>query len=372
MVTTPLFHLKTSHFLASMALPHKRTFSNIADNHSFSQHPSKRQKYSTTNPEAMAMRPPSLSPLSNTNSTSPPNTNPNTNSSSNTNTNTNTSTSSSNINSHTHTPSNNTKNNNNNNTQNRLRRKPKRRDLFDSALDETYANTRPTSTIPAPTLGNEKLEKVWREKTEKALLSFQRNKISDSVIKEPNNPIMKLLLKESKLESDEATVIKLQDTVLSLVYSSPSQQRQLSQPKNRRRRYQRNNNQDQNRMHRYDKSWYEKLPGPQPHSITRQNLERLRSYYYWVTEKSDGIRFMLFLSNNHPYFEAYLVGRKFEFYRISHPFYKCFLKLCESSFICLLSSLYWYILALRKNKNNGNDINEYVAMYRVQVCWMVC
>ena len=47
-------------------------------------------------------------------------------------------------------------------------------------------------------------------------------------------------------------------------------------------------------MHRYDKSWYDKLPGPQPHSITRQNLERLRSYYYWVTEKSDGIRFMLF------------------------------------------------------------------------------
>ena len=198
----------------------------------------------------------------------------------------------------------------------------KRRDLFDPNLDETYRGTNANSTIPPPTLGSGQLEKVWQEKTQKALLTFQRDRKSHGRNQnEPNNIIMRTLLKEATLETDNDVIRGLQDIVLSLVYSSETQQKQLMRSKNRRKSY---NNQP--RTTRYDISWYEKLPGPQPHSITRQNLDRLRSYYYWVTEKSDGIRFMLLLSNS-PIFNAYLVDRKFEFYRINDVFYKQFLKL---------------------------------------------
>jgi len=140
---------------------------------------------------------------------------------------------------------------------------------------------------------------------------------------------MQTLIEQTELIEpiDGPLSIKLQEIVLELVYSSQSQMQNLRKPRNRRR-YNRYNNADQQQQQnlgrRYDASWYERLPGPQPHSITRQNLERLRSYYYWVTEKSDGIRFMMLLATS-PSHDAYLVGRKFEFYRILHPFYTKYL-----------------------------------------------
>eukprot|EP00485_Elphidium_margaritaceum_P007752 CAMPEP_0202698670 /NCGR_PEP_ID=MMETSP1385-20130828/11916_1 /ASSEMBLY_ACC=CAM_ASM_000861 /TAXON_ID=933848 /ORGANISM="Elphidium margaritaceum" /LENGTH=573 /DNA_ID=CAMNT_0049355433 /DNA_START=98 /DNA_END=1819 /DNA_ORIENTATION=- len=209
-------------------------------------------------------------------------------------------------------------------------RTPRRRDLFDEHLDETYRNTLPSSSIAAPTLDQGILEKNWRSKAEAALASFQRDKQSHSqsqLTTQQSNPIMQLLLEHATLVEDENEYVRLQECVLQLVYASSSQYKQLSQPKNKRfrQRYNNHHNNNEHRLHRFDISWYEKLPGPQPHSITRQNLQRLRSYYYWVAEKSDGIRFMLLLSNNHPLFEAYVVGRKFEFYRLQHAFYKCFL-----------------------------------------------
>lgn len=54
---------------------------------------------------------------------------------------------------------------------------------------------------------------------------------------------------------------------------------------------------------------YRKLPGPLPHTIQRKDFEGLEKNEYWVTEKSNGERFMMLID---PEVGVFLINRKFE------------------------------------------------------------
>ena len=57
------------------------------------------------------------------------------------------------------------------------------------------------------------------------------------------------------------------------------------------------------------------LPGPLPHTLGRPDMEILRANNYWVGEKSDGQRVMLFVTPQ----RAVLADRKFTLYEIVDP-----------------------------------------------------
>lgn len=67
-----------------------------------------------------------------------------------------------------------------------------------------------------------------------------------------------------------------------------------------------------------------RLPGPLPVTMDRERLEMLNSKRedYWVCEKTDGERFMLYFNQKG---DAYFVNRKFEFWRLEDEFYGSFL-----------------------------------------------
>lgn len=60
-----------------------------------------------------------------------------------------------------------------------------------------------------------------------------------------------------------------------------------------------------------------RLPGPQPFTMTREKLGRAKNIKYWVCEKSDGERFFFYVTQA----QSYLVNRKFNFFRIRSPIY---------------------------------------------------
>ena len=62
---------------------------------------------------------------------------------------------------------------------------------------------------------------------------------------------------------------------------------------------------------------HERLPGPQPASLGRAQLETVRARPYAILEKSDGERCMLFASSEY----AYLIDRKFTCRAIDHGAY---------------------------------------------------
>lgn len=57
-----------------------------------------------------------------------------------------------------------------------------------------------------------------------------------------------------------------------------------------------------------------RVPGPMPISILRSNLNVLTKYQYWVAEKSDGDRYLLFYSSKRK--QCYLIGRKFNLHKV--------------------------------------------------------
>ncbi len=57
-----------------------------------------------------------------------------------------------------------------------------------------------------------------------------------------------------------------------------------------------------------------KVPGPMPISILRSNLKTLSDNQYWVAEKSDGDRYLLFYSSARK--QCYLIGRKFDLLKV--------------------------------------------------------
>mmetsp|Transcript_3196 Transcript_3196/g.5964 ORF Transcript_3196/g.5964 Transcript_3196/m.5964 type:complete len:404 (+) Transcript_3196:63-1274(+) len=61
---------------------------------------------------------------------------------------------------------------------------------------------------------------------------------------------------------------------------------------------------------RYRHYEMEKIPGPMPQSVSSKTLNVLSNKEYWVAEKSDGDRFMLFYSETSR--KCYLIGRKFD------------------------------------------------------------
>jgi hypothetical protein len=66
------------------------------------------------------------------------------------------------------------------------------------------------------------------------------------------------------------------------------------------------------------KSWGEakrrRIPGPMPVNLARTSLSCLASNDFWVAEKSDGDRFLLYYSAREA--QSYLIGRKFGFYKV--------------------------------------------------------
>uniref|UniRef100_A0A7S4DQT0 mRNA capping enzyme adenylation domain-containing protein n=2 Tax=Lotharella globosa TaxID=91324 RepID=A0A7S4DQT0_9EUKA len=74
-----------------------------------------------------------------------------------------------------------------------------------------------------------------------------------------------------------------------------------------------------NGRRRHRQSDFFKIPGPMPRSISRGNLPKLRDGDYWVAEKSDGDRFVMFYSESRR--RTYLLGRKFEFLIVPGDFY---------------------------------------------------
>jgi hypothetical protein len=75
-----------------------------------------------------------------------------------------------------------------------------------------------------------------------------------------------------------------------------------------------------------------KLPGPLPVSLGREHLARLRTAKYWVAEKSDGVRAMLFVCSRRATggkLEAipgcYFIDRKFAFRRLRREYEELFM-----------------------------------------------
>jgi len=64
-----------------------------------------------------------------------------------------------------------------------------------------------------------------------------------------------------------------------------------------------------------------RMPGPLPQPVTRANLRLLRSEDYWVAEKSDGDRYMLFYASSGHQRGCYLIGRKTLLLRIPGTFF---------------------------------------------------
>mmetsp|Transcript_62774 Transcript_62774/g.76816 ORF Transcript_62774/g.76816 Transcript_62774/m.76816 type:complete len:520 (+) Transcript_62774:32-1591(+) len=200
--------------------------------------------------------------------------------------------------------------------------KRRRTDLYDRYVDTIYGNTEANSPVYAPILLPKTLQISWNEKALKQLNGFQKpriynnkpNKISDAVMNRLNEI-------STKIEFDDE-IAGLQDEILGLCYSNNIDK--LNQPNSRGKkgRYHHNKNRDTKR--KFYSDWYKRLPGPQPHSVSRQNLNKLKSMAYYVTEKSDGIRMMLLFSNIAA--NVFFVDRKFEFYKINHPFYAKYLR----------------------------------------------
>jgi len=59
---------------------------------------------------------------------------------------------------------------------------------------------------------------------------------------------------------------------------------------------------------------FSKLPGPLPSNLTRALLSVFKQQLFWVCEKSDGLRYMLFIQKGDA---AYLIDRSFEFYKLA-------------------------------------------------------
>ncbi|MES1908463.1 MAG: hypothetical protein MHM6MM_001397 [Cercozoa sp. M6MM] len=64
------------------------------------------------------------------------------------------------------------------------------------------------------------------------------------------------------------------------------------------------------KLARFARRLCKRLPGPQPGVLARDNLEVLRSHMYYVTEKSDGLRFVLMKAD----FGWALISRRFDFF----------------------------------------------------------
>ncbi|ETO04995.1 RNA guanylyltransferase, partial [Reticulomyxa filosa] len=73
----------------------------------------------------------------------------------------------------------------------------------------------------------------------------------------------------------------------------------------------------------YNEDLYKQLPGP-------KKLNRVNNYNYWVTEKSDGIRYIFYIGK----IRVYLIDRSFKFYKINHLFYQS--QMCLKEKVTLL------------------------------------
>lgn len=62
------------------------------------------------------------------------------------------------------------------------------------------------------------------------------------------------------------------------------------------------------------------FPAPQPVSLERRDLYKLKNYPYLVCVKSDGMRFLMLLVNSFGTNKCYLVDRAFRFYAVDQPF----------------------------------------------------
>jgi len=72
-------------------------------------------------------------------------------------------------------------------------------------------------------------------------------------------------------------------------------------------------------LHAHAPHLYRALPGPLPISITRAHLQQLSTHDFWVSEKSDGERAMLYVSKARA--SAYLIDRKFCVKQVRHTIY---------------------------------------------------
>eukprot|EP01083_Nonionella_stella_P274669 932474_1 len=63
--------------------------------------------------------------------------------------------------------------------------------------------------------------------------------------------------------------------------------------------------------------WYGKVPGPLPVTLSRSHLHTLAECPFWVCEKSDGVRALLYVTKD----AAFLIDRKFRLLNIESGFY---------------------------------------------------
>jgi hypothetical protein len=80
----------------------------------------------------------------------------------------------------------------------------------------------------------------------------------------------------------------------------------------------------QNNRQTYSFAFFVRFPGSQPVSFLRKHLEWLLSEDYYICEKSDGLRLMLFFPGPHKYDKsAFFIDRESNVYQIP----KCLLRL---------------------------------------------
>ena len=238
-----------------------------------------------------------------------------------------------------------------------------RKDLFDENHDVKFKNTQPFSSITAPTLTPPNMFNQWRQRARESLHTFQRtisqsksksksshshsnsnsnsnNKTeSKEESKEPSDPVLRILGRHTiELDPGSEKVRLIQEEILNLCHPGNLSGRLKRFHVRHNNNSNNNNNFNKTRINGIDKinnsmprsqrqyfdKHYFKLPGPLPKSVTRDVLDRLiRKEKYFVAEKSDGLRFMLFICKFDK--KCYLIDRKFHVYQIIHPFYsKCF------------------------------------------------
>ena len=206
----------------------------------------------------------------------------------------------------------------------KLSKRP-RRDLYDIKYDTIYANTYADSPILPPTLLPKNLMVSWHERALKSLNGFQRQRKLNFKPNKISDPVMNNLNIIADKITDSQTIFILKDEILQKVYSKDTKKLKEAQGSRKYRRFNnRDNNQFISNQRKYHDDWYKKLPGPQPHSLSKGNAIKLSNMKYYVTEKSDGIRMMMLFCNKTD--NVYFVDRKFTFYRVKHEFYSKYLR----------------------------------------------